>query len=115
MLYHNGSSSHLSFTSSPYHSKFNFENSGAKIDISGTVVVKFAEGAERRLSVDMDRLLQAAGEEETAEFNLNINLAPEPELAVEGEDDPMMNSAKATSGKAFAILGMVFVSGFATW
>ena len=97
------------------HSKFNFENSGAKIDISGTVVVKFAEGAGRRLSVDMHRLLQAAGDEETAEFNLNINLAPEPELALEGEDNAMMNSAKATTGKAFAILGMIVVSAMALW
>lgn len=97
---------------------FNFEADGAKIEISGSVIVEFAEGTERRLSVDTHRLLQAAGEEETAEFNLNIILAPEPELAFEGEDNAMMammNSAKAIAGKALAILGMIVVSAFALW
>ena len=112
MLYPNGSSSHFSFAS-PYYSTFNFENDGAKIDISGVVVVKFATG--RRLSVNMDRILQAVNEEETAEFNLNIILATEPELALE-EADAMMNSAKATAGKAFVILGVVFAaSALALW
>ena len=76
-------------------------------------MVKFTDG--RRLTVNMDRLLQAANEEETAEFNLDINLTPEPELALDGGDDFMMNSAKATAGKAFAILGMVFASAIALW
>ena len=76
-------------------------------------MVKFATG--RRLTVNMDRFLQAANEEETAEFNLDINLVSEPELALDGEDDVMMNSAKATAGKAFAILGMVFASAIALW
>ena len=76
-------------------------------------MVKFTDG--RRLTVNMDRLLQAANEEETAEFNLDINLTPKPELALDGEDDVMMNSAKATAGKAFAILGMVFASAIALW
>ena len=96
----------------PSNSMFEFENSGAKIDISGTVVVKFKG---RRLSVDMDRLLQAAGKEETAEFNLNMSLDSAPKFALEGDDNAMINFAKATYGKAFVILGMVFASAFALW
>ena len=93
-------------------SEFDFEAAGASIAISGSVTVKFAG---RRLSIDMDRLLQANNEEETAEFNTIVQLAGEPGLAPEGED-AMMNPAKAiTAGKVFAILGMAVASAFALW
>jgi len=94
---------------------FNFEATDAKLNISGTVTVKF-QG--RRHLIALDRLLQAneaADEAESAEFSLNVNLAPGPDAALEDGDDAMMNSAKATAGKAFATLGMVFASAFALW
>ena len=91
---------------------FNFEADNASIKVDGSVTVKFAG---RRLTVDVDRLLQAAGEEETAEFSVNVGLAPEPALALEGGEEVMMNSANAAAGKAFAIIGMVFASAFALW
>jgi hypothetical protein len=89
---------------------FDFEATGAAITVTGSVTVKFAG---RRLTVDVDRLLQAANNEETASFDVNVQLASEPELALEGGEEVMMNSANAAAGKAFAILGMVFASAFA--
>ena len=91
--------------------EFDFEAQDASIAVSGSVTVKFAG---RRLSVGMDRLLQAA-EEETAEFSLRVKLDNEPKVAIEGDEEVMMNSAKAITGKAFAILGMVFASAIALW
>ena len=92
------------------YSTFDFEATNAAIAVTGSVIVKFAG---RRLTVDIDRLLQAANDEETASFDVNVQLASEPELALEGGEEVMMNSANAAAGKAFAILGMVFASAFA--
>lgn len=92
-------------------STFNFEATGATIDITGSVTVQFA-GSRRLVSVDLDRLLQANEGEETAEFGTTVNLASEPKLALE-DGDAMMNSAKAM--KAFATFGMVFAFTFALW
>lgn len=109
MLYHNIiSSTHLLFTL--LYSQFDFEAAAASIRVDGTVTVKFAG---RRLTVDVDRLLQATNDGETASFDVNVQLASEPELALEGGEEVMMNSANVADGKAFAILGMVFASVFA--
>jgi hypothetical protein len=87
--------------------QFDFEATNAAIEVTGSVTLKFAG---RRLRVDIDRLLQAANNEETASFDINVQLASEPELAIEGGDEVMMNSANAAAGKTFAILGMVFAA-----
>ena len=92
-----------------------FSYNDGSIDIVGTVTLMFnsAVGGGRKLTVDMDRILQA-NEEETADFDVTVTLKSEPELAPEGVD-AMMNSALATSGKFLTIVGMVFASAFALW
>ena len=92
---------------------FEGDSTKAQIDVLGSVLLKFQGG--RKLAVDLPkRLLQAATEDEAAEFDVIINLAPEDEDLGLGGGEAMMNSAKAaTEGKVFAIVGMVFVSAFA--
>ena len=87
----------------------------AQIDVLGSVLLKFKGG--RKLAVDLpNRLLQAANEDEAAEFDVIVSLQPEDEDLGLGDAEAMMNSAKAaTGGKVFAIIGIAIASAFAMW
>ena len=97
--------------------RFFFGGDGAKgqVDISGGVTLKFA-GSTRKLSINMDRMLQSLFEEnqeESAEFSLILKIEPENEALGLEDGDAMMNSATATAGKLIAIFGVAVASAFA--
>ena len=75
------------------------------IDVSGSLLLKFAETSGRKLSISLpNRILQADGtedEEEAAEFGVIVKLAPEEEL-----ETIMMSSASVMADTVSFIFGM---------
>jgi len=98
---------------------FDFEAVDARIEVSGALTLRLADGTRRRLSAgQLVRALQAAPADtgNEADFDLIIKLEPEMESGVEeGEGAAMMNSSKASAGKGVAIFGMILASAYALW
>ena len=106
----------LSYTSHPLSflcSPFNFEANGAQLNVNGAVTLRFADGT--RHLVALKRKLQG-NEDESAKFDVTVNIQSENEdLGLKGAET-MMNSVKATTGdKVLVVLGMAIASAFALW
>ena len=93
---------------------FNYEADDAVIAISGSIVLKFADGGRRKLRRD----LQAIGNDQVSSYRLSIDLiAPSKDDVTTGNSMVSGSSRVVVSTKwqHFAMIGLLFSSNQYDW